>query len=68
MRIVRGGRVGGRAIRVRVQAYFAGLREAVALNAGGEGEIDTIAMAPTRCVIPLAASLQNRYKLAEEVG
>ena len=35
---------------------------------GGEGEIDTIAMALTRCVIPLAASLQNRYKLAEEVG
>ena len=44
------------------------MREAVALNAGGEGEIDTIAMAPTHCVILLAASLQNRYKLAEEVG
>ena len=35
---------------------------------GGGGEIGTMTMAPTRCVIPPPANVQNRCELAEGVG
>jgi len=38
------------------------------MQKGGGGEIDTMAMVPTRHVVPPAASVYNRCELTEGVG
>ena len=55
-------------MRGGVQASFGVWREVASSGTGGGGEIGTMTMAPTRCVIPPPANVQNRYELAEGVG